>query len=171
MRARGSSNTEPTEPQTNGPTATASKAEEQGPASGGTGAVQLSDLQSVLSGIKAPAKNEKQLPINLALGITDSAIKPLLANPDFVQKMKDLLPNFEGDAANEIKSTISSAQFKQALQLFSAGLQSGQLAPLIREFNLGDSAVAAATSGNMEAFVKAIQEDCKKDDNSNTMDG
>ena len=41
--------------------------------------------------------------------------------------------------------------------MFSSGLQSGQLAPLIREFDLGDDAVAAAASGNLEAFVKAIE--------------
>jgi len=78
--------------------------------------------------------------------------------------MKDLLPTSEEtvDPANEISSTISSPQFKQALQLFSSGLQSGQLGPLIREFGLGDAAVAAASAGNMEAFVKAVQ-DSKED--------
>jgi len=31
------------------------------------------------------------------------------------------------------------------------------LAPLIREFELGDEAVQAAAAGDMEAFVKALQ--------------
>merc|ERR1719370_1758407 len=81
--------------------------------------------------------------------------------------MKDLLPQSEGstDASNEISSTISSPQFKQALQLFSSGLQSGQLGPLINEFGLGDAAVAAATAGNMESFIKAVQ-DSKKEGQS-----
>jgi len=43
------------------------------------------------------------------------------------------------------------------LSLFSSGLQTGQLAPLIREFELGDEAVQAAVAGDMEAFVKALQ--------------
>ena len=43
-------------------------------------------------------------------------------------------------------------------------LQSAQLAPLIREFDLGDEAVAAATAGDMEAFVKALQKKSKDDD-------
>merc|ERR1711894_738890 len=63
----------------------------------------------------------------------------LLNNPDFVQKMKDLLPPSEEPQrpASEISDTVSSPQFKQALQMFSSGLQSGQLGPLIREFGLG----------------------------------
>ena len=128
-------------------------------ASGASGNVpiQLMDLQSVLSGIKVPSAS-KEPSIDLSTGITGEVIKPLLNNPDFVQKMKDLLPQSEEeDAENDITSTISSPQFKQALHLFSTGLQSGQLAPLIREFDLGDAAVAAASSGNMEDFVKAIQ--------------
>merc|ERR1719216_179151 len=74
--------------------------------------------------------------------------------------MKDLLPPSEEttDPANEISSTITSPQFKLALQMFSSGLQSGQLGPLIREFGLGDAAVAAASAGNMEAFIKAVQD-------------
>jgi 26S proteasome regulatory subunit N13 len=56
---------------------------------------------------------------------------------------------------------VSSPQFQQALSLFSSAFQSAQLAPLIREFSLGDQAVAAATAGDMEAFVKALQKDKK----------
>ena len=52
---------------------------------------------------------------------------------------------------------IISFQFKQALSMFSTGLQTGQLAPLIREFELGEEAVVAAGAGDMEAFVKALQ--------------
>jgi 26S proteasome regulatory subunit N13 len=57
-----------------------------------------------------------------------------------------------------ITGTVQSPQFQQALSLFSSAFQSGQLAPLIREFSLGEEAVTAATSGDMEAFVKALQE-------------
>ena len=35
-------------------------------------------------------------------------------------------------------------------------MQSAQLAPLIREFDLGEDAVDAATAGDMGAFVRAI---------------
>ena len=77
--------------------------------------------------------------------------------------------------------------------MFSAALQSGELAPLVREFELGnlnisiffsyasrvceilffinkltfigDEAVTAAANGDMEAFVKALQ---KKKDQKDT---
>lgn len=61
------------------------------------------------------------------------------------------------DAASDIKGTVQSPQFQQALTMFSLALQSGQLAPLIREFDLGEEAIAAATAGNMELFIKALQ--------------
>ncbi len=61
--------------------------------------------------------------------------------------------------------TVQSPQFQQALSLFSSAFQSGQLAPLIREFSLGDEAVAAATEGDLDAFTKALQKkEGKKED-------
>ena len=79
--------------------------------------------------------------------------------------MKELLPEEKQgteDVQGQVRGTLHSPQFKQALGMFSSGLQTGQLAPLIREFNLGDAAIEAATKGDMEAFVKAIQEKNKK---------
>ena len=66
----------------------------------------------------------------------------LLDNPEFVKKMKELLPHEEHDDIGT---------------LFSC-LRTGQLAPLIREFNLGDDAVAAAAEKKeWVAFVTALQ--------------
>ena len=78
--------------------------------------------------------------------------------------MKELLPEEEqaqDDATGQVRGTLHSPQFRQALGMFSSGLQTGQLAPLIREFNLGDAAIEAATKGDMEAFVKALQNNKK----------
>lgn len=107
------------------------------------------------------AGGSKEPAVDLSVGITGEVVKPLLDNPEFVAKMKELLPSGEqgesDSASAAIDSTVKSPQFKQALAMFSSGLQSGQLAPLIREFNLGDEAVAAAVSGSLEAFVKAVE--------------
>merc|ERR1712029_831352 len=78
---------------------------------------------------------------------------------EFVKKMKELLPDEEqqqDDIGSQVQSTLHSPQFRQALGMFSSGLQTGQLAPLIREFNL-DAATTAAEKGDLEAFVKALQ--------------
>ena len=66
------------------------KASSSDGASGASGniPIQLMDLQSVLSGIKVPSGKETS--VDLSSGITGEVIKPLLNNPDFVQKMKDL---------------------------------------------------------------------------------
>ncbi|PNF24997.1 hypothetical protein B7P43_G07960 [Cryptotermes secundus] len=41
--------------------------------------------------------------------------------------------------------------------MFSAALQSGQLGPVVQQFEVGAEAVDAANQGNMEEFVKALQ--------------
>jgi len=124
--------------------------------------IRLSDLQNVLSGLPtAQSSSSASGPsVDLSSGLTTEALQPLLENPEFVRKMKELLPEEEqaqDDANAQVRGTLHSPQFRQALGMFSSGLQTGQLAPLIREFNLGDAAIAAATKGDVEAFVKALQ--------------
>lgn len=68
----------------------------------------------------------------------------------------------EGEEADEnkkqqIKDTIASPQFQQALSLFSNALQSAQLGPVVSQFELTSDAVAAAYAGNLEDFVKALE--------------
>ena len=118
--------------------------------------LKLADLQSILSKIEGTGV-EKKSSIDLSLGITSEKILPYLSNQEFLAKMKSHLPDVEEkEVANEIQSTISSPQFQQALQMFSSALQSGELAPLINQFGLGDSAIAAATAGDMKAFIEAL---------------
>ena len=64
--------------------------------------------------------------------------------------MKEFLP-----AGEEV--TLSDLSPVQALSMFSKALFSGKLGPLIREFGLGDEAANAAAKGDMEEFVKALQ--------------
>lgn len=94
--------------------------------------------------------------VDLSSGLTTEVLQPLLENPEFVRKMKELLPEEEqaqDDATGQVRGTLHSPQFRQALGMFSSGLQTGQLAPLIREFNLGDAAIAAATKGNFNSLT------------------
>lgn len=144
--------------------ATTTSSTSSGAAGGSQPPIQLSDLQSILSGIQVPEGASGGPQVDLASGINAEVLQPLLTNSKFVKRMIELLPKEEeGDGASQIKATVQSPQFQQALSMFSAALQSGQLAPLVREFELGDEAVAAATAGNMEAFVKAMQEKTKKE--------
>ena len=83
-------------------------------------------------------------------------------------KVKEFLPAGEEGkevSLSDLSGTVQSPQFQQALSMFSMALSSGQLGPLIREFGLGDEAAAAAAKGDMEEFVKALQNTGgKKDD-------
>merc|ERR1719230_2544736 len=96
--------------------------------------------------------------------MTGEALQPILSNPEFLDKVKEFLPQGDKEegkelTAEDLKGTVQSPQFQQAVSMFSMALQSGQIAPLVREFGLGDEAVAAATQGDMGAFVKALQKD------------
>jgi len=139
-------------------------------AAGANSAIQLSDLQSILSNIQVPAGAEGigagEPAVDLASGLTSEALQPLLSNPEFLEKVKEFIPKEEKKdvkdlTAADLKDTVQSPQFKQAVSMFSMAFNSGQLGPLVREFGLSDSAIAAADKGNMQAFVQALQKDKK----------
>merc|ERR1711890_32123 len=110
----------------------------------------------VLSGLPG-ASGSSGPSVDISTGLSTEVLRPLIENQEFVRKMKELLPDDEQKEDDAVCETLHSPQFRQALGMFSTGLQTGQLAPLIREFNLGDAAIAAATKGDVEAFVKALQ--------------
>lgn len=45
----------------------------------------------------------------------------------------------------------------QAVSQFSSALESGQLGPVVSQLAVNPEAVAAATQGNMQEFVKALE--------------
>ena len=143
-------------------TATTPAAASTGGAGGNKPAVQLSDLQSILSSIQMPSGvggQQAQENVDLSTSFTSEALLPLLADKSVQERLTPFLPEAKDlpHDQNELKDTLQSPQFKQALSIFSAALQSGQLAPLMQQFKLGPDAVAAASKGDIVAFVKALQ--------------
>lgn len=69
------------------------------------------------------------------------------------------LPTVEStdNVKKQLKDTIQSPQFQQALSSFSTALQSGQLGPVVSQFQLNSEAIAAANTGDLEQFVKALE--------------
>ncbi|CAG0897404.1 unnamed protein product [Darwinula stevensoni] len=132
------------------------------------GPIQLSDLQNILQCITVPpdaaAGGSDAHPTSHTQG---EALQPILSNKQFVERLKQYLPPTEDQSAlpasDHLKDTIHSPQFQQAVAVFSAALQSGQLGPLIKEFGLGEDAVKAADAGDMGAFVKALSKKKKGD--------
>ncbi|KAI0227864.1 Proteasomal ubiquitin receptor ADRM1 [Lamellibrachia satsuma] len=139
---------------------------QQPPASSGGGTdasnIQLSDLQSILSNMTVPPKEN----VDLAVAITPDAMIPILANPQIQQQLLPFLPEGESlpKTEEELRNTVKSPQFKQAMSSFSAALASGQLGPLMGQFGLGEEVANAAAQGDVEAFVKAMQAAMAKKD-------
>lgn len=88
----------------------------------------------------------------VASELTSSIPGAISSTENLELEMKEHLP--PGDNLN---TTLSSPQFSQALSMFWSALQSGQAGPVIRQFGLGTQAVNAATNGNLEQFVSALE--------------
>ncbi|XP_064597179.1 proteasomal ubiquitin receptor ADRM1-A-like isoform X2 [Liolophura sinensis] len=120
--------------------------------------IQLSDLQNILSNMTVPEAQNKDA-INLAQALNPESLIPILANSEVQERLLPYLP--EGEALpkteEELRNTVQSPQFQQALGSFSAALQSGQLGPLMPQFGLGEDVANAAAQGDLEAFVRAMQ--------------
>lgn len=80
-------------------------------------------------------------------------------NNNIAGRLTAHLPSGEtsDSAKKQLKDTIQSPQFQQALSSFSTALQSGQLGPVVSQFQLNPEAIAAANTGDLEQFVKALE--------------
>lgn len=130
-------------------------------ASDGVSRILLSDLQNYLSGINATSVDGsgQRHNIDLASAVNSQTLASIIADQEKVDALVEHLPQLEGDESKkeQLKETISSPQFQQALSMFSNALQSGQLGPVVSQFQLNPEAVAAANSGDLEQFVKALE--------------
>ncbi|CAG9808883.1 unnamed protein product [Chironomus riparius] len=152
--------------------------------------VLLSELQNYLAGISAGGS--KQSSVDLSTSLNSDTINSILSDPELLKSLQDHLPNINetddekkpvdsNSVKQQLKETLASPQFQQALSMFSNALQSGQLGPVVSQFKLSDDAVLAANSGDLEQFVKALEktsitdskesdkndEDDKKDESKN----
>lgn len=146
------------------------------------GAVQLSDLQSIISGLTVPSDvAARQVHVDLSSSLNLEVLRPLLDNKNFMDRVKTHLPPKVGpdgsaqpvtssDAPEQLASTVTSPQFQSALSIFSSALQSGQLGPLMEQFELPPECVAAANEGNLEQFVKAMEQSTKAEGGSKKED-
>uniref|UniRef100_A0A1Q3FDN3 Proteasomal ubiquitin receptor ADRM1 homolog n=1 Tax=Culex tarsalis TaxID=7177 RepID=A0A1Q3FDN3_CULTA len=129
--------------------------------------VRLADLQNYLAGMSPAAAGSpgQRRNIDLASAVTSDSLSSVIGNQEMVDALVEHLPEVEGDdnKKQQLKETLSSPQFQQALSMFSNALQSGQLGPVVSQFQLNAEAVAAANSGDLEQFVKALENAHKSD--------
>lgn len=132
-----------------------------GSSSGGSSnRVLLSDLQNYLAGMNPSTTGAGQRRnVDLSTAVNSESLSSVVADQEKVDALVEHLPNIEGDEnkKQQLKETLSSPQFQQALSMFSNALQSGQLGPVVSQFQLNAEAVAAANSGDLEQFVKALE--------------
>ncbi|XP_055902286.1 proteasomal ubiquitin receptor ADRM1 homolog [Eupeodes corollae] len=119
----------------------------------------ISGLSTDTAGTAAGAGRTINIDLSTAIASSD-AVNQIIADPDRANTLSVHLP--ETDESDEskrqqLKETLSSPQFQQALSLFSNALQSAQLGPVVSQFELSPEAVAAAYSGDLEQFVKALE--------------
>uniref|UniRef100_A0A0P6IVK8 Proteasomal ubiquitin receptor ADRM1 homolog n=1 Tax=Aedes aegypti TaxID=7159 RepID=A0A0P6IVK8_AEDAE len=131
--------------------------------------VLLSDLQNYLAGMSPAAAGAGQRRnVDLSTAVNTESLSSVMTDQEKVDALVEHLPNIEGDEnkKQQLKETLSSPQFQQALSMFSNALQSGQLGPVVSQFQLNAEAVAAANSGDLEQFVKALENAHKKNTDS-----
>lgn len=131
---------------------------------GDTSRVLLSELQNYLAGINAGGSSGSRRSVDLSTSLNTETVNSIISDPSNVEALIPHLPDIEGDTdkKRQLKETLSSPQFQQALSTFSNALQSGQLGPVISQFQLSSEAVSAAMSGDLEQFVKALENTLSK---------
>lgn len=127
--------------------------------------IYLSDLQKYLSGLTNTAGEEGSSAkpasgevVDLASVISAPEVIAT-AGPHAAGLMEHLPPPQADQQQDDIKTTLLSPQFAQAMTLFSNAIASGQLGPIISQFGLGSEAVTAAQNGDMKAFIKALEKE------------
>ncbi|CAD7088327.1 unnamed protein product [Hermetia illucens] len=122
--------------------------------------VPLSRTPSAPKGAISPeTSTNRTVNIDLSTVLSSSeAVTKLISDPDSASALSVHLPNTGSDdtSKQQLKDTISSPQFQQALSLFSSALQSGQLGPVVSQFQLSSEAVAAANTDANYTLAKCL---------------
>jgi len=113
--------------------------------------------------LKALASRVSEETFDLSDAVTLDVMTPILVNKEVQDKLISFLP--EGDVLpkneEELKKTFGTQQFKRAMNSFCEAVQSGQLGPLLHQFNLPNEVSAAASQGNLMEFAKALENHMK----------
>lgn len=118
--------------------------------------IQFSDLQSILGNL---ATGSERSELDLSEIVTLDVMAPILANKNIQEKLIQYLPDSDilPKTEQELRTTLTTPQFKKAMSSFGSALQSGQLGPLMKQFDLPESVTLAAAQGNLQAFAAAME--------------
>lgn len=159
--------TEPSETPKPAATPVTPAAANAGATTDGAPKMQFSDFQSILGNLTKSGAGGSNGSTDLDLSdvLTLDVMAPILSNKDVQARLvehlpesPDILPKNE----HELRQTLTTPQFKKALSSFCMALQSGQLGPVFKQFDLPDEVANAAAQGNLEAFAKAMEAHTKQ---------
>lgn len=129
--------------------------------------IQLADLQTFLQGMTGVAAGggatgsgggtEPAQSVDLSTFLTGDALSGIINNTKAAEQLQTHLPATDGSVEEQLRSTLQSPQFQQAVSQFSSALESGQLAPVVSQLVTNPDAVSAAKQGNMQEFLKALE--------------
>lgn len=138
------------------PAASASATAPSTTAAASQAGIQLSDLQNIITGLSVDQGKKEEVSVSLASALNSDALKTLLDNKEFMERVKEFLPSTgDSDAKDDslpdqVSSTIQSPQFRAALRTFNSAFQLGSLGPLMQQFNLGTGCIEAANKGGIK---------------------
>lgn len=102
--------------------------------------------------------------VDLSTAMNSESLAHLLEDEEFLRQIEPHLPSItpniplsSEERKKQFSDTVRSSQFRSSLSQFCIALQSGQLGPLMSQFGLNQACVDAASLGNLEAFVRALE--------------
>lgn len=134
-----------------------------------SGQIFLSDLRRYFSDLGNAPPEEGARPAPESVDLAEAFASPEVVaaaavSPAAARLAPHVPPAPEGETPDDVRTTLLSPQFAQAASLFSTALSSGQLGPVISQFGLGSEVTSAASSGDMHAFLKALEKNNKPSD-------
>jgi len=124
------------------------------------------DLQNAFGMVSQSTK--KTYDLTKVLG--SESLVDMLSNKEVQERLNEHMPKDEKikETKEELRAAVGSPQYQQAVQAFQEALESGQLAPVLQQFNLPESAIKAAATGDVKAFAEAMESSSKKDEDDKT---
>lgn len=94
---------------------------------------------------------------------TAELIDVITQDEERTNSIAGLLPKIESTdtVINQLKATAASPPFQQALTSFTLALQTGQMGPIVAQFDVNTESVEAADIGDLELFVRAMEKEAR----------
>ncbi|CAF1319094.1 unnamed protein product [Adineta ricciae] len=145
------------------------------------GPIQMSALSNILANLGGGAAGQSAAASKPAIDLYDimttENLIPILSKKEVQETLRSHLPDGSTipGTEKELRDSIQSPQFRQAVSTFGVALQTGQLGPVLAQFGLPEEAITAANQGDIQAFAQAMEKHYKKDNDEkkpsdNTMD-